>query len=117
MFQGRRTSLGITAFLCCAALIEVTGGCVAGGVGEAVRPKDPSASDALGEGGECTGIAAEAQPFLVDWKDEQRGELEIAMQKGVAVLSYSCKGIKLLRDCKLPGEYGFASYDAVKKKN
>jgi hypothetical protein len=112
-----RTSLRFVSG--CTALLSLAGSaaCSSGAAGEAVRPKDPTANEALGEAGDCTGVSPEAQPFLVDWKDEQRGELEIAMQKGVAVLAYSCKGIKLLRDCRLPGEYGFAGYDAVKKKN
>jgi uncharacterized protein len=44
---------------------------------------------------------------VVDWKTEQRGNLEVAMKEGIAVVSYSCAGIKVLPECKLDGEYGF----------
>jgi len=45
--------------------------------------------------------------LIVDWKPEQRGDLEVAMKEGVAVVAYSCDGIKLLKDCHIDGQYGF----------
>jgi len=47
------------------------------------------------------------EPLIVDWKPEQRGDLEVAMKQGVAVLAYDCKGIRLLPDCHLDGTYAF----------
>jgi hypothetical protein len=44
---------------------------------------------------------------VVDWKPEQRGDLEVAMKDGVAIFSYSCHKIQLLGDCHLEGSYGF----------
>ena len=44
---------------------------------------------------------------MVDWKPEQRGDLEIAMSEGVAVVAYDCSGMKLLKDCHLNGSYGY----------
>lgn len=44
---------------------------------------------------------------MVDWKPEQRGDLEELMHDGVAVVAYSCDGIKLMKDCKLDGSYGY----------
>ena len=38
---------------------------------------------------------------------EQRIDLEGAMREGVAVLSYDCKSMKVLRDCHVDGPYGF----------
>ena len=43
----------------------------------------------------------------MDWKPEQRGDLEVAMREGVAVVAYFCEGIKLLKDCHIDGQYGF----------
>ncbi len=77
-----------------------------GAAGRAVRPSDPTAADALGEK-ECHDVSGASEPLVVDWKPEQRGDLELAMREGVAVVEYSCKGIKLLRDCKLDGSYGY----------
>lgn len=80
--------------------------CGAGGVGNAVRPKESSATDALEEG-KCEGVSGGGEPLVVDWKPDQRGDLEIAMKEGVAVVGYSCQGIKLLKDCHLEGSYGY----------
>jgi TPR repeat protein len=52
---------------------------------------------------------------LADWNADQRAKLDIAMQSGVAVLSYTCKGIQVLPDCKLDGSYKFAEI-AIKKE-
>ena len=49
--------------------------CKAGGVAEKIRPTDPSASEVLGEGS-CQGVAAGAEPLVVDWKPEARADLE-----------------------------------------
>ena len=81
-------------------------GCGAGTAAEAVRPKETTAASALGQA-ECADVTSGAEPLVVDWKPEQRGDLEVAMKDGVAIVSYSCKGIKLLADCKLDGKYGY----------
>ena len=39
----------------------------------------------------------------------QRAELEAAMQSGIAVVHYGCDGIRVLGDCKIKGEYAYAS--------
>ena len=80
--------------------------CGTGGVGNAVRPKESSAGEALEEG-KCQGVGEGGEPLVVDWKPDQRGDLEIAMKEGVAVVAYSCEGIKLLKECHLEGNYGY----------
>src|SRR5262245_29071746 len=82
-------------------------GCGAGTAAEAVRPPEQTASSALGESAECRDVSRGAEPLVVDWKPEQRGELEVAMKDGVAIVAYDCNGIRLLPDCRLDGEYGF----------
>lgn len=73
----------------------------------AVRPADPTAGGALGEAA-CREGDTRVDPLVVDWKPEQRGDLEVAMKEGVAVVSYSCKkGIQVLKDCKVEGSYGY----------
>jgi uncharacterized protein len=89
-------------------LVGLGVGCGPGGAAEAVRPKDPTANDLLGEQqADCRSVQNGAQPLIVDWKPEQRGDLEVAMKDGLAVVRYGCDGIELLGDCKIDGEYGF----------
>lgn len=82
-------------------------GCGPGAAAQTIRPADPTASTALGEA-PCREVTAGAEPLVVDWKPEQRGDLEVAMKDGLAVVSYSCKGIKVLADCHVDGSYTFA---------
>lgn len=85
-------------------------GCGPGGVAQTIRPDDPTASDALGEKkGECHDVAGGGEPLIVDWKPDERTDLEVAMKDGVVVVAYSCEGIRLLPECKLEGGYGFVA--------
>ncbi len=77
------------------------------GAGEAVRPEAIRGAAALGEsGGTCP--TPHSTPLVVDWKADERADLELAMQHGVAVVAYTCQGIKLLPDCRVAGSYGYA---------
>jgi TPR repeat protein len=85
------------------------GGCGSGSVASAVRPQAASANQALGETPQdmCRDVSQGAKPLVVDWKPEQRGDLEVAMGQGIAVVAYDCKRLELLSDCKAEGSYGF----------
>ena len=48
-----------------------------------------------------------ARPLAVDWTPEDRADLEVAMKQGVAVVAYDCKQARILRDCRVDGNYGF----------
>ncbi|MEZ4257469.1 MAG: SEL1-like repeat protein [Polyangiaceae bacterium] len=48
-----------------------------------------------------------ATPLIVDWMSHQRSDLEEVMGKGVAVVSYDCKTLKVLADCRAVGNYGY----------
>lgn len=81
-------------------------------VAESVRPKASTAGAALGdepagEDGECRDVKEGGRPLVVDWKPEQRGDLEVAMSQGIAVMAYDCKKMELLPDCVAEGSYGF----------
>src|SRR5690606_8597226 len=52
-------------------------------------------------------VEAPGQPLVVDWQPEQRGDLEVAMREGVAVVGFGPKGLRLLPDCRIDGAYGF----------
>jgi TPR repeat protein len=85
------------------------GGCGPGSVASAVRPEAATANQALGESAQdaCRDVSQGAKPLVVDWKPEQRGDLEVAMGQGIAVMAYDCKRLELLSDCKAEGSYGF----------
>jgi uncharacterized protein len=85
-------------------------GCQAGKPAETIRPDAPTASDAMEEGKfECTSIPSHPEPLVVDWKASDRMNLALALQQPkVAVVAYDCSGLRLLRDCSLPGGYAFA---------
>src|SRR5688572_20173560 len=75
-------------------------------VADKVRPDDPTAADAR-KSQSVYVIEAQGQPLIVDWQPEIRGDLEVAMREGVAVVRFDEKGLKLLTDCKIDGKYGF----------
>lgn len=51
--------------------------------------------------------ASRPEPLIVDLKAHDRANLEEAMHDGVAVVSYDCKSLRVLHECKLEGTYGF----------
>src|SRR6185503_15119639 len=65
-------------FLFLSGLFCVLPSCGTGGAAEAIRPEAPTAAKAFGEG-PCGDVTAGGEPLVVDWKPEQRGDLEIAM--------------------------------------
>jgi uncharacterized protein len=101
--------------LLAAALVGVVGGCGGGNTGDKVRPKDPSAKNALDEDKhvkECT--PAPGEPLVIDLRSSDRSDFEVAMQDGVAVVSYNCKDLKLLKSCNLHS--GVYTYAVVNRK-
>lgn len=74
-----------------------------GKVAEPVRPKDPTAANALG-GPElkCSNEPAFARPLIIDLDAEARMDLEAAMKKGVAIVSFDCASMRVLSNCSLP---------------
>lgn len=92
-----------------AAVATVLLACGTGGAGKALRPDDPSYAAATGEQAAaiCHKVDAEGTPLVVDWKPEDRGDLEVAMKQGVAIVHYDCDTVKVLPDCHFAGSYGF----------
>ncbi len=79
-----------------------------GAAGKAIRPQEASAQTALNEESNikaCT--PAPGQPLVVDMRSSDRSDFELAMNEGVAVVSYNCKELHLLRSCSLKGGYAF----------
>jgi hypothetical protein len=71
-------------------------------------PKTPQ-SDVAGATDRQTTLFVEGagRPLIVDWQPEQRGDLEVAMKEGVAIVSYGRDGLRLLSGCRIDGNYGF----------
>lgn len=86
--------------------------CSPGGVGEAVRPQAPSAATAIQAETSDAIITCRpgsyAEPLAVDLSANARADFEAAMDSGVAVVHYDCKSVRLLKDCRISGEYRFA---------
>jgi TPR repeat protein len=82
-------------------------GCGGSNVASAVRPEAPTAAQVLDKTSETCGAVSGAEPLVVDLAPEQRGDLEIAMKSGVAVVAHDCKSLRLLRDCHIVGDYAF----------
>jgi TPR repeat protein len=78
-----------------------------GAVARAVQPDAPTYAQAAGLAPACTAVATEASPFMVDWRPEQRADLEAAMRQSVAVVAYDCHTLKVLDGCSIEGGYGF----------
>lgn len=81
-------------------------GCPGPRLSDVVRPADPTAAEARGSQSVYV-IEAQGQPLIVDWQPEQRGDLEVAMREGIAIVGFDSKGLRLLKDCHISGKYGF----------
>jgi TPR repeat protein len=49
------------------------------------------------------------RPLVVDWNERTRGDLEVSMREGIAVVSYRGGPLKLLGNCHIEGSYGYVS--------
>lgn len=54
--------------------------------------------------------------MVVDWTPEARGDLEVAMKEGLALLAYDCKSAKLVPSCSLGGAYAYIGTTKREKK-
>ncbi len=81
--------------------------CGTGGAGAAVRPEDPSAVEAIAGADISCKQGSYAEPLVIDLPADQRVDFESAMESGVALVRYDCRSMKMLKDCRLPGEYAF----------
>lgn len=95
----------------CVVVAAVSGasvaGCGAGRMGQAVRPADPTAWQVSGDQDGCRIVSDRGEPLVVDWPAHKRGDLEEAMNDGVAVVAYDCHSLRLLKGCRI----GSATYD------
>jgi TPR repeat protein len=55
----------------------------------------------------CLAPGDSPDPFVVDWPADRRGDLEVALKRGIVVLSLSCTSTRVLPDCSAEGAYSF----------
>ncbi len=82
-------------------------GCPSGGAAKKIRSEQPTVTPKSSVSPEQCDGSKSYDSLVVDWDPEVRGDLEVAMKEGVAVVAYDCNSIKLLPDCSLDGNYGF----------
>jgi uncharacterized protein len=103
-----------------ALALATLAGCGGGNLAEQVaQPKAMTAKEAMNEGKSgdlsCLKAGARDTPLIVDTKANERADLEEVMGRGVGVVGYDCNRIKVLHDCKLPGDYGFVGVTLKKE--
>ena len=76
------------------------------GAKSVIRPEQPNAAEATGRSS-IKPVEGASSPLVVDWKSEQRADLEEAIHDGVAIVAWDDKGLRLMRRCKLTGDYGY----------
>ncbi len=96
----------LLAWMAAAANLASCGG-GAGAQAAAVRPKDLTFAEAVRDTGPCLEGDRFPRVLTVDWRSEERLDVEAAMKRGMAVVAYDCKGLRLLPDCRVEGTYGF----------
>ncbi len=85
------------------AALVLASGCGTKNVGSKLAPKDPSATEALGETIACTSTNTVAEPYVVDLRGADRSHLEAVMTEGIAIVRYDCEGLQVLRGCTVRG--------------
>ncbi len=81
--------------------------CPSGGAAKTARSEQPTVAKKSTVAPEECDATKSYDSLVVDWDPEVRGDLEVAMKEGVAVVAYDCNSIRLLPDCSLEGGYGF----------
>lgn len=95
-------------------------GCPAGKAAKVIQPDPPKVGDADGTmkppSIEACKTPARHDLMVVDWTPELRGDLEVAMKEGLALVAYDCRTLKLTASCSLEGAYGYIGTTRREKK-
>jgi len=90
-----------------AVVSAALGACAGGTPAAQQRPKDLTYAEAVGATGSCLEGDQFPRVLTVDWRSDERVDVEVAMKRGIAVVAYDCQGLRLLPDCRVEGAYGF----------
>lgn len=107
-----------------AVALLLLAGCPAGKAASTIQPSQPKIGDAdssmkngtTGANVAACTTAARADLMAVDWTPELRGDIEVAMKEGLAMVAYDCKSMQLVPTCTLTGEYGYIGTTRREKK-
>jgi hypothetical protein len=77
-----------------------------GSAHDALRPEQPTAAEAMGRA-TIKAVDGASSPLVVDWKAEDRADLEESVHDGIAIVAWDDKGLRLLKRCHLTGDYGY----------
>lgn len=99
----RAIAASLAFFACAVGLFAAS--CRPGGVAQLAMPDSPSGSDVVD--GRCAEVGEYPEPLVVDMSPADRSSLELAMRDGLAVVSYGCKGLRVLSRCKAEGAYQY----------
>jgi uncharacterized protein len=95
-------------------------GCPSGKAAQVVQPEPPKVGTAdpsmKPPSIEACKTAERHDLMVVDWTPELRGDLEVAMKEGIALVSYDCRSLKLASACSLEGSYGYIGTTRREKK-
>jgi hypothetical protein len=87
-------------------LIAASSSCSPGSAAQAIAPKPLTYGQA--SGAPTVGVgASSSEPLIVDWDPEQRADLEVLVNSGIAVVANENGGLRLLKGCAVSGTYGF----------
>jgi hypothetical protein len=81
--------------------------CGAGGPAGALAT--PPAFEPVGQT-KCSIAASQSRPLIVEWPAADRGDLETLSKKGLVAVRYTGCELVVLRQCALPGSYGYAAF-------
>jgi TPR repeat protein len=97
--------------LACACLSLVAAAVAATGCGSSLGY---TGAGALG-GVAVPAVSGPSKPLVVDWKPDQRADLEEVIHDGVAIVSWKDDGLRLLRTCTIQGNYGYVGVQTKKE--
>jgi TPR repeat protein len=60
-------------------------------------------------------VSGPSKPLVVDWKPDERADLEEVIHDGVATVSWKNDGLRLLRTCRVQGNYGYVGVQTKKE--
>ncbi|MEB2314144.1 MAG: hypothetical protein OZ928_20045 [Polyangiaceae bacterium] len=89
--------------LLCSSVLSLALGCAAARTGAL-----PTATATSGRALCAPSETRASELLVVDLQPEARGDLEIAMRRGVAVVSWDCQRLVILPGCELDAPYAFA---------
>jgi hypothetical protein len=84
------------------ALAYAFSGC---GAAQTVKPNPTTAAEATGA--KCDATAASSDVFVLDLPPEKRSDLDLVLGGDLAVVSFTCNEIRVLKTCHASGRYSY----------